>query len=433
MLAGLGLDFGLGFGALRIGGAGQHEVLPHHDAVLVAQVVELVGLVDAAAPGAHHIGVGFHKIADAALVVALGDTGDEGVVGNPVVAVRVHRHVVDVDLERTADVVGTGVHMHGTEADMAVPERFLGITGGDVDIVQRLVAVADGPPQLRFRHGDRQHGLVAAFGHDAIDGQIRAEAGDFGVHRHGLTDRMGIVRGHDASFAGAFDFDVHVEQSGAVGGDVDQRTDGCDAYAGPGVDADLAPDAGVGHVDAPIPAEGIARLADLVEGVVFGVRIVATGLFHVVGFTHGGCEGDGQFVGAVSEQTAHIPTVGTVEVAGGGDRAAVQCDVGDGVEAVGHQVVTVGAVILPIETAGESPIDIADPLLLVLVVAVERVVDQTGVEQVKRGLSRHSGRNARGERRAQCLGSGFRVDGGQRPALVQRSKRAGDVRHGESF
>ena len=58
---------------------------------------------------------------------------------------------------------------------------------------------------------------------------------------------------------------------------------------------------------------------------------------------------------------------------------------------------TVGAVILPIETAGESPIDIADPLLLVLVVAVERVVDQTGVEQVKRGLSRHSGRNARGE------------------------------------
>lgn len=91
VLAGLGLDFGLGFGVLRIGGAGQHEVLPHHDAVLVAQVVELVGLVDAAAPGAHHIGVGFHKIADAALVVALGDTGDEGVVGNPVVAVRVHR------------------------------------------------------------------------------------------------------------------------------------------------------------------------------------------------------------------------------------------------------------------------------------------------------------------------------------------------------
>ncbi len=44
------------------------------------------------------------------------------------------------------------------------------------------------------------------------------------MHRHGLTDRMGIVRGHDASFAGAFDFDVHVEQSGAVGGDVDQRT-----------------------------------------------------------------------------------------------------------------------------------------------------------------------------------------------------------------
>lgn len=70
------------------------------EVIIMIYFVISVGLVDAAAPGAHHIGVGFHKIADAALVVALGDTGDEGVVGNPVVAVRVHRHVVDVDLER---------------------------------------------------------------------------------------------------------------------------------------------------------------------------------------------------------------------------------------------------------------------------------------------------------------------------------------------
>ena len=54
--------------------------------------------------------------------------------------------------------------MHGTEADMAVPCRFVSITGSDGHVIQRLLAVADRPPQLRFRHGDRQHGFVTPFG-----------------------------------------------------------------------------------------------------------------------------------------------------------------------------------------------------------------------------------------------------------------------------
>lgn len=77
---------------------------------------------------------------------------------------------------------------------MAVPCRFVSITGSDGHVIQRLLAVADRPPQLRFRHGDRQHGFVTPFGDDAIDGERGAEAGDRGMHRHRLTNRCGHLR-----------------------------------------------------------------------------------------------------------------------------------------------------------------------------------------------------------------------------------------------
>ena len=39
----------------------EHEVLPDHDAELVADVIELVGFVVAAAPVADHVHVGVHR------------------------------------------------------------------------------------------------------------------------------------------------------------------------------------------------------------------------------------------------------------------------------------------------------------------------------------------------------------------------------------
>ncbi len=433
MLTGFGFDFGLGFGVFRIGGAGKHEVLPDHDAVAVAQIVEFVGFVDAASPHAHHVGIGFHKVSNAALVIAVRHSCDERVVGNPVVAVGVHRHVVDVDLERTAHVVGAGIDMHRTEADAAVPGGVLagfgGISGGHGDVVQRLFAVAQRPPQLRFRYLNRQYRLVTAFRDRTVDGDFRAEAADHGMHRHCSAHGMGIIRRHDAALAGTLDFNMHVEQTGSVRGNAHQRAYRNDARVGPGVDADLTPDAGVGHVDAPIPTEGVARLADLIECMMLGVRIVAAGLFHAVGFANRRSEGDGQLVGAFAKQITHVPAVGTVEVARGCDRTAVQRDVGDGVETVGNQIVAVVSVVMPFENAGETPIDVANPLLVVFVGPVERLGDQSGVEQVERSFSRHGCRNASGDGFAQRFGCGLRVDRRQRPAFAERGERAGNVRH----
>ena len=251
------------------------------------------------------------------------------------------------------------------------------------------------------------------------------------MHRHRLTHGMGIIRGHNAALAHTFDLDVHIQQAGTISGNINQRTHGNQTHVGPGIDANLTPDAGVCHIDAPIPAEGVARLANLVERVMLGVRVVAAGLLHAVGFTHRRGEGDGQFVGSLSQQFAYVPTVGAVEVLGGGHRASVQRDVGDGVEAVGHQVVAIGAVVVPVETAGETPVDVADPLLIVLVGAVERIGDQSCIQQVQGRLSRHGCRNADGKRFTQRFWGGFWVDGRQRPSVAQRSECAGNVRHGK--
>ena len=218
------------------------------------------------------------------------------------------------------------------------------------------------------------------------------------MHRYRLTRRTGIIWGHDAALAGTFDLDMHVQQTGTVSSDVHKRTHGNQTHVGPGIDTDLTPDAGVCHIDAPIPAEGVARLADLVERVMFSMRVVAAGLLHAVGFTHRRGEGDGQFVGALVQKFAHVPTVGAVEVLGGGHRAPIQRNVGDGIEAIGHQIMTVGTVVVPIETAGETPVDVSDPLLFILVVAVKRIGDQSCVQQVQGRLSRHGCRNAGGKR-----------------------------------
>ena len=42
----------------RIGTAGKHEVLPHHQSHLVAEVIEQVILIDATTPHANHVHIG---------------------------------------------------------------------------------------------------------------------------------------------------------------------------------------------------------------------------------------------------------------------------------------------------------------------------------------------------------------------------------------
>ena len=114
-------------------------------------------------------------------------------------------------------------------------------------------------------------------------------------------------------------------------------------------------------------------------------------------------------------------------------RAAVQCDRGDGVETVGDEIMAVGTVVAPVEGAGEPPVDVAYPLLFGFVVAVERVIDQSGVEQVECRFAGNGGGDACGEAAAKFLGNGSGVQCGKRPAAGERCKSAGSVGHHKSF
>ncbi len=160
------------------------------------------------------------------------------------------------------------------------------------------------------------------------------------------------------------------------------------------------------------------------------MRVVAAALLGLIGIAHGRHERDGQFVRAVGEQVVDVEAVAAVAVLGLRHRVAVEFDRGHGVEPVRHQVMAVRAIVMPIEAAREPPVDIADPLLLGLVVTVERVVDQAGVEQVERGFARHGRGDACNEPVAQLGRRHLRVHRGERPAAVQRGESGWGVGHG---
>ena len=55
------------------------------------------------------------------------------------------------------------------------------------------------------------------------------------------------------------------------------------------------------------------------------------------------------------------------------------------------------AVVMPVKFAGESPVDVTDPLLPVLVVAIEGIFDESSIEQVDGGLAWNRGGDASSE------------------------------------
>lgn len=121
VLAGLGLHLAAQRLLLGVGGAGEGEVLPDHEAELVAGVVEGVVLVDAAAPDAYEVDVGVGGLGEAGAVALGGDAGGQDVVGDPVDAAREDADAVDDEGEAGAVFVGVAVDLDGAEADAVLP------------------------------------------------------------------------------------------------------------------------------------------------------------------------------------------------------------------------------------------------------------------------------------------------------------------------
>ena len=153
-------------------------------AELVAELVERVGLVDAAAPDADQVQAGRPRLLQSLAVARTVDPHREGVVGDPVRALHEHRLVVHDELERGAVGVGLRVPAQVAEADPSGRLVEHPAVGAEphADVVEHGVAIADGPPALHLLEFESHDGLVRSRrdhrrGARARDLEIQAQLG----------------------------------------------------------------------------------------------------------------------------------------------------------------------------------------------------------------------------------------------------------------
>src|SRR5581483_1806127 len=144
ILARLGLDFRSERLFLRIHRTGERKILPDHHAQLVADVVEVIRLINPAAPDAQHVRAGIDGLLNALPHPRrIAGTIEKAVVGNPVEAFAEDWLAVDFHDELRADGVGGGVEFDGAEANS---DPFRIIASVNLQSVQWLRAVPQWPP-----------------------------------------------------------------------------------------------------------------------------------------------------------------------------------------------------------------------------------------------------------------------------------------------
>jgi len=150
------LEFSFDFDILleRVGAGlpivAEHEILPDHDAELVAEVVELLGLVIASAPVANHVHVGVAcGLQDAAVLIG-GDARGEAVEGDDIGALAEDGDAVDDELEGAAPLIEIAAKYDGAQAGARGSLIFGAIADLDlgVELIERLRAIAGREPEL---------------------------------------------------------------------------------------------------------------------------------------------------------------------------------------------------------------------------------------------------------------------------------------------
>ena len=140
--------------------AGEHEILPDHQAQLVAQVIKPVRLIAPAAPDADHVHVRVHRRAQQVAGGFGRDGRPQSIRRNPVRAL--HEHIAPVDAKGKAGAGGVGVgdQRHRAQANAAA-DRHSAQSGGEA--VQALRPLPRRPPEVRAFQ--MQHGLGPARRH----------------------------------------------------------------------------------------------------------------------------------------------------------------------------------------------------------------------------------------------------------------------------
>ena len=246
---------------LRRGDVAHHEVLPHHDAVRVAEVEERLRLVHAAAPHADHVAVEVvdHREAPGQVLRV---ARVERVHRTPVRPLHERRLAVDQEAERAGILrrVPVGpLELDGAQADLAFVAREhapLLVEQLRRRVVERRLAarparppevgVADEQAVARLEEAHHvlrpRRDLSAARERQAQRGGVQAppRREDLAVHAHEGGARIRI--------------DVHHEP-----------VDVAEALRRQNVERDAPPDAGRDEARHDVPAEGVLGLADRLD------------------------------------------------------------------------------------------------------------------------------------------------------------------------
>ena len=369
-----------------IHGAGEHEVLPHQQTQLVADIIEEVIGVVAAAPytDAVHVG-GFGVLQQPPGALRI-HPGQQVVLGDVVGAHGEDIHAVDAVAEALTPLILLPGDGEGAQADAAAP-AVKPIAQLHGDGIQGLIAQTVGPPEggiLDFNDG------LLAFGGE--NGAVGSDDADLHISGAGELGDVGIYLQRNLAFLMELQ-DMDVPDSGGL-------------YA---QNADVSPDAGVGQTGAPVPAEHAVGFADQGEahhGVGGAVGAAeGVGFFYEAGW---GVEFHGNFVFSGPQNGFHIEFIGAVHVLGGAHQASVDRNGGQGVQTVAVQH---HGVIFQ-QRGGDGEASAVDKVVIhqlqcfVFVVAVEGIGNLTGGEQIvvnRAGdLSRDAGEGASGDIQHPC-------------------------------
>ena len=298
-------------------GAGVEKVLPHQQAQLVADIIkEIVGIISAA-PDADGVEMSQLRVLQQTAGALRRDPAEEVVLRDIVAAHGEHLHPVDDMAEFLAPLILLPGDGQSAQADAALP--LLGAVGRvhrNAHLIQRLLAVTGGPPQLRVFDHD-----AAVLVHGAAFALRRGQGGRPAPFRAGLAFHMGRDLQEDLSVPMLLQ-DQRVLQPDLV-----------HAHQ-----TDRPPDSRVRQTGAPIPAEHAVGLTDMLKA---GdrVRAAPAGALFILAerIADGRIEPDLQHVFPGQQQGLHVPLPGDVHVVGVSHRLTVQADMGQRIQPLAAQ------------------------------------------------------------------------------------------------
>src|SRR5450759_836665 len=164
-------------GIQRVNTAREDELLPDQDAITIAEIVKALIFIESTAPDAQHVLVRLGCRTDQPFQLFASYPGGEGVSRSPVGALDKDRDTVDYKDKGASPLVFLLAQFNRTQPKLvrsqiqkACPGRIARFEGY-FHLIKGLLAVAIGPPKLRF--GDRHihnHLILTGYGNFFFDG-----------------------------------------------------------------------------------------------------------------------------------------------------------------------------------------------------------------------------------------------------------------------